>query len=156
MTSYWIRQEAVPNHQVKVLYRLGRVLPVRIHSIEDNFSASTFRDGNSATSGAGGGSLVVSLGGSVPVARPTGSLNLHVVVKSGGGGGCVGEDRDVGQSILEAETHVHRSPVTDVAAAGAPGASNGLIFASRVNVVLSRSGLSFPLVVGRSIGVGQW
>lgn len=107
----------------KVLYRLDGRFLVNCRLVEDNLGASTLRDGNSATSGFGDGPLVVSLGGSIPVARSTGSLNPDAVVKSGVGGGRVGEEGEVGQSILEAETHVHRSPVTHMFVAGTPSAS---------------------------------
>lgn len=137
------------------MYQLDPRLPVSDCLVEDNLGASTLGDRNSATAGIGGGPLEVSLLGSVPVARSTGSLNLNVVIKRGVSGGFVGEEGNVGQSILEADTHVHGSKVTHVTAGATPGASNALIFASGVNVVLSRGGLSFPLIVGRSIGIGQ-
>lgn len=70
------------------------------------------------------------------------------------GGRGVLEEREP-LAVVLANTHVHRSPVTDRLAAVTPNASlldGGTL---GVNVVLGRGALARPLVVRRSVGAGQ-
>lgn len=64
----------------------------------------------------------------------------------------VAEDGDEGASSGLADTHVKRSPITHVGSRGSPLAGIGDGGTSWVDVVLSRGGFAFPLIVVR----GKW
>ena len=78
------------------------------------------------------------------------TLDLDVKVELLGGGGRVLEDRKPFAVVL-ANTKVDRGPVADGLAAITPLATLLLRGTGRVDIVLSRSGLALPLVVGGTI-----
>jgi hypothetical protein len=119
--------------------------------VQDEGGAAALSNANSAAIS----TTSVGLSVGIPCALRASTIISDVETEDSVGGWCVGKDRGVGQASFVAETQVHGCKVTQGLVATTPSASSCLEVTRRVNVVLSRGGLSFPLVVGISVGVGK-
>jgi hypothetical protein len=110
----------------------------------------TYSASRAAATGLGVEDTIFVLAGAAEVI----TFNLNVKVKLFGSCGAVLEDGEP-FALVQADTKVDGSPVTDRLSAIAPLATFLRGNAFRVDVILGRSCLALPLVVGFAVGAGQ-